>query len=56
MFAAIVLFIVLGEIAAFGYILNRKTPVPPGCENMKENCEGCRIISCVNHPSKGELK
>lgn len=54
MLAAIVLFVVLGGIAALAYVLNKKTPVPKGCENLKESCEGCRITSCINHPSKGE--
>ena len=54
MFAAVILFVVLGGIVALGYILNKKTPVPEGCENLKENCEGCHITSCINHPSKGE--
>lgn len=56
MLAAVILFVVLGGIVALGYVLNKKTPVPEGCENLKENCEGCRITSCVNHPSKGELR
>ena len=54
MFPAIVLFAILGGIVAAAYVLNKKTPIPKGCENIKENCEGCRIISCINHPSKGE--
>lgn len=54
MLPAIVLFVVLGSITCLGYILNKQTPVPKGCENLKENCEGCRMTSCANHPSKGE--
>lgn len=54
MLAAIILFVVLAGIAGTSYILNKKTPVPEGCENLKENCEGCHIVTCIHHPSKGE--
>ena len=54
MLAAIILFVVLASLVALGYILNKKTPVPKGCENLKENCEGCKMVSCLHHPSKGE--
>lgn len=54
MIKAIILFVILSSIVALGYILNKKTPVPEGCEDLKENCEGCRITSCINHPSKNK--
>ena len=54
MFAAIVLFIVLASIVGVSYVLNKNTKVPEGCENLKDDCEGCNISSCINHPSKGE--
>ncbi len=48
----------LGCLYGVGYYLNHKTPVPKGCENLKADCEGCKITSCENHPiydlSKGE--
>lgn len=54
MFVAVILFVLLAAFAGVGYVLNKKTPVPEGCENLKENCEGCHISSCIHHPSKGE--
>ena len=54
MWKAIILFVVLSLIVALGYFLNKRTPVPKGCENLKDNCEGCQMTSCINHPRKGE--
>lgn len=54
MIKAIILFVILGSFVALGYILNKKTPIPEGCENLMENCEGCKIVSCTHHPMKGE--
>ena len=54
MIAAIVLFVFLASIVGILYIANKNTKVPEGCENLKMECEGCKIVSCVNHPSKGE--
>ena len=31
------------------YKLNKKTPVPKGCENLMSECEGCHISSCTLH-------
>ena len=56
MLASIIVFVILTGIVSFGYILNKNTKVPEGCENLKADCEGCKIISCINHPSKGEAK
>ena len=54
--AAIIVFVVLAGIVGVGYVLNKNTKVPEGCENLKADCEGCKIISCINRPSKGEAK
>ena len=54
MVASIILVIVLGSVVAVSYILNKNTKVPKECENIKFDCEGCRIVSCINHPLKGE--
>ena len=48
---AVILFVVLAVFVAVGYYLNSKTEKPEGCEDMSEKCEGCRITSCINHPS-----
>ena len=56
MIAAIIVFVALASIVAASYVLNKNTKVPEGCENIKADCEGCKITSCINHPSKGEVK
>ncbi len=33
--------------------LNRKTPVPEGCENLKPDCNACGITDCS---MKGQWK
>ncbi|MCI9041688.1 hypothetical protein [Dubosiella newyorkensis] len=49
----------LGAIVVFGslvgvyitlYKLNKKTPLPPGCEDLKADCEGCHDYACTNNP------
>lgn len=40
---------VLGGIYGLVYWLNKKTPVPPGCEDLKADCAGCKISSCGNY-------
>jgi len=54
MIYAIILFAVLACFFGVGYYLNSRTPKPEGCENITENCEGCKINSCVHHPSRKE--
>ena len=55
---ALLFLAAMGGIYAWLYTMNHRTPVPKGCENLKAECEGCRITSCENHPvhdlSKGE--
>ena len=51
MIYAIIIFILLASIVAVGYYLNQKTPKPEGCQDLKETCEGCKIASCIHHPS-----
>ena len=51
MIYAIILFVVLAAIVAVGYHLNANTKKPEGCEDLTENCEGCKISSCIHHPS-----
>lgn len=45
-FIAIGLVIVLVAIFFLTYVLNKRTPVPKGCENIKINDENC--MSCGN--------
>jgi len=53
---ALLYMAVLGSIFLLSYILNKRTPVPAGCEDLKANCEGCKIASCGNYsaPSRQE--
>lgn len=45
-FAALVgLYIVL-------FLMNRRTPKPEGCENLKPDCSACKDYSCPNHSKK----
>lgn len=53
MIAAVVLFIVLAAFFGVTYYLNAKTPVPEGCEKLKEDCVGCAMVHCPNR-AKGE--
>lgn len=46
---AIVLIIVLVAIFFVSYYLNKKTPIPKGCEDLlinKENCSSCKNYEC----------
>ncbi len=45
---AIIIFVVLACLFGISYYFNSKTPVPKGCENLKEDCRGCNISSCPN--------
>ncbi len=47
---AVVFFAILGSIYAVTYVLNHKTPKPPGCEDLKAQCKGCHDKHCINHP------
>jgi len=40
-----------------GYVMNKRTPVPAGCENLTPDCEGCAISSCSLHrPSSDKVE
>lgn len=44
----IVIFVVLACLFGISYYFNSKTPVPKGCEKLKEDCRGCNINTCPN--------
>lgn len=48
---AILFAMAIASVYAVLYYLNHKTPVPKGCEDLKVECEGCKISSCELHPS-----
>lgn len=54
--APVIYIALLGGFYALGYVMNHKTPVPEGCENIKAECEGCKITTCSNHPINDETK
>lgn len=37
-------------IYVVGYLLNKKTPKPKGCENLTAECSGCQQFDCTHHP------
>lgn len=36
------------------YLMNKRTPLPEGCENLRAECEGCHDFACSNHPAHRE--
>ncbi|MBR5207813.1 MAG: hypothetical protein IKV65_04865 [Erysipelotrichaceae bacterium] len=52
---AAIFALTMGGLYAALYYLNHRTPVPKGCENLKEECSGCSISSCANHPSQSKI-
>ena len=53
---AVLFFAVLVAIYITLYLLNKKTPLPEGCENLKADCEGCKDFSCTNNPAHASRK
>lgn len=53
---AILFFGLLVGIYIALYLMNKKTPVPEGCENLKADCEGCKDYSCTNNPAHHSRK
>lgn len=48
---AILYIAAFGAIYALLYVLNHRTKVPEGCEDIQSSCKGCGITSCSNHPT-----
>lgn len=53
---AILFFALLVTIYIVLYIMNKKTPLPEGCENLKADCEGCKDYACTNNPAHNSRK
>lgn len=51
---AAVVFGILVGINIVLFYMNKNTPKPEGCEDIKADCEGCQDWSCVNHPKHSE--
>lgn len=47
---AVIFFVAMASLYCLGYYFNHRTPKPKGCENLKEQCDGCNITSCLNNP------
>ena len=47
---AILFFGALVGIYILVYLANKRTPLPPGCENLKPDCEACKDVHCINNP------
>ena len=48
---AILFFGLLVAIYIILYLMNKKTPLPEGCENLKAECERCKDYACTNNPA-----
>lgn len=53
---AILFFALLVTIYIVLYLMNKKTPLPEGCENLKVDCEGCKDYACTNNPAHNSRK
>lgn len=53
---AILFFALLVTIYIVLYLMNKKTPLPKGCENLKADCEGCKDYACTNNPAHNSRK
>ncbi|WP_270458848.1 hypothetical protein [Faecalitalea cylindroides] len=53
---AILFFALLVTIYIVLYLMNKKTPLPEGCENLKADCEGCKDYACMNNPAHNSRK
>ena len=43
---AILICVALFALVIVSYRLNKNTPVPEGCENLKPECQACGIKDC----------
>lgn len=48
---AIAIMAALIALFFISYLLNKKTPEPEGCRDLKKNCVGCGILSCGSNPA-----
>lgn len=53
---AILFFALLVTIYIVLYLMNKKIPLPKGCENLKADCEGCKDYACTNNPAHNSRK
>ena len=53
---AIVFFGILIAVYISLYLMNKKTPLPEGCENLRADCDGCKDFGCTNNPAHYKAK
>ena len=53
---AILFFGALVAIYIVLYLMNKKTPKPEGCEDLKADCDGCKDFACTNNPAHNQVK
>lgn len=55
---AIVILVLLVVVFFLTYILNKRTPVPKGCENLvdSEKCASCSNTNCKLYKLKDDLE
>lgn len=51
--SAIVLGVMIG-IFLLVFLLNKKTPVPEGCEDLEAECATCPVKTCLKNTNKEE--
>lgn len=48
--AALWLGFIVG-VYILGYLLNKKTPKPKGCEDLTADCGACQLVDCTHNPA-----
>lgn len=49
---ALIIFVALSAIFIVGYVLNKRVPIPEGCEEIDESCLHCANTFCKHNPNK----
>lgn len=52
--ATVVIIGVLILLFIVGFLLNRKTPKPEGCEDLEAECSTCPVKTCLKNTSEKE--
>lgn len=52
---AILVFSALVGIFVLGFILNKRTPKPAGCEDLEATCHACPVTSCGHNTHEKEV-
>ena len=49
---AVIIFVALTVIFIVSYRMNKKVPIPEGCEEIDESCFHCSNMLCKHNPNK----